>query len=196
MNNVARSQMLDVMASDIDRNVFFVPLEQRKKQLEQIPWVESASVMRLLPNRLKMRGHRADPGCIRRSQLADSDDRRERRHHGTSGATGSISFPVIIGMTENEPAVHPCSAHEDLLAVHARARFRRCSILVATSATWIDRSGDVRATVTDPHGAVLVHLGSSNFWNTSRFMSSHVQEWRPVPEAAIGRFKRYDTRSS
>ncbi len=42
------------MASDIDRNIFFVPLEQRKKQLEQIPWVQSASVMRLLPNRLKI----------------------------------------------------------------------------------------------------------------------------------------------
>src|SRR5690242_2801467 len=54
MNNVARSQIMDVMASDIDRNIFFVPLEQRKKQLEQIPWVQSAAVMRLLPNRIKI----------------------------------------------------------------------------------------------------------------------------------------------
>src|SRR5215471_18921116 len=54
MNNVARSQIMDVMASDIDRNVFFVPLEHRKKQLEQIPWVQSAAVIRLLPNRIKI----------------------------------------------------------------------------------------------------------------------------------------------
>src|SRR5271165_4540118 len=40
--NVSRSQVLEVMASDIDRNIFFVPLEARKKQLEQIPWVQSA----------------------------------------------------------------------------------------------------------------------------------------------------------
>ena len=52
--NVSRSQIMDVLASDIDRNIFFVPLDQRKKQLEQIPWVQSASVMRLLPNRLKI----------------------------------------------------------------------------------------------------------------------------------------------
>ena len=52
--NVSRSQILEVMASDIDRNIFFVPLDVRKKQLEQIPWVQSASVMRLLPNRLKI----------------------------------------------------------------------------------------------------------------------------------------------
>src|ERR1700755_1356170 len=29
MNNVAKSQILDAMASDIDRNIFFVPLELR-----------------------------------------------------------------------------------------------------------------------------------------------------------------------
>ena len=53
-SNVSRSQVLEVMASDLDRNIFFVPLDVRKKQLEQIPWVQSASVMRLLPNRLKI----------------------------------------------------------------------------------------------------------------------------------------------
>src|SRR5579863_4846311 len=48
MNNVTRSQIIDVMASDIDRNIFFVPLATRKVQLEQIPWVQTASIMRLL----------------------------------------------------------------------------------------------------------------------------------------------------
>src|ERR1022692_3703957 len=48
-SNVSRAKVIDIMASDIDRNVFFVPLDQRKKQLEQIPWVQSALVMRLLP---------------------------------------------------------------------------------------------------------------------------------------------------
>ena len=43
--NVGRSQVMEVMASDIDRNIFFVPLEVRKKQLEQIPWVQSASLI-------------------------------------------------------------------------------------------------------------------------------------------------------
>src|SRR5947208_14104431 len=43
---VSRAQVLEVMGGDIGRNIFFVPLDQRKKQLEQISWVESASVMR------------------------------------------------------------------------------------------------------------------------------------------------------
>ncbi len=36
----------------------------------------------------------------------------------------------------------------------------------------------MKATVTDPHGAVLVHLGASNFLERFRIYVAHVQEWR------------------
>src|SRR5436189_2005915 len=54
LENVTRSQVMEVIGGDIGRNIFFVPMAQRKKQLEQIPWVESASVMRFVPNRLRI----------------------------------------------------------------------------------------------------------------------------------------------
>jgi cell division protein FtsQ len=37
---------------------------------------------------------------------------------------------------------------------------------------------DVKATVSDLQGAVLVHLGSSNFLERFQVYVSHVQEWR------------------
>ena len=52
--HVSRAQIMDVMGGDIGRNIFFVPLAQRQQQLQQIPWVESASVMRFVPNRLRI----------------------------------------------------------------------------------------------------------------------------------------------
>src|ERR1700724_1814541 len=52
VQNAARAQVMDVVGADIGRNIFFVPLDERKKQLEGIPWIESATVMRLLPNRI------------------------------------------------------------------------------------------------------------------------------------------------
>src|SRR5579859_846907 len=52
VQNASRAQVLDVVGEDIGKNVFFVDLEERRHKLEQIPWVESATVMRLLPNRL------------------------------------------------------------------------------------------------------------------------------------------------
>ncbi|MBZ5627934.1 MAG: FtsQ-type POTRA domain-containing protein [Acidobacteriia bacterium] len=54
IRHVSRAQIMDVMGGDIGRNVFFIPLADRQKQLEEIPWVEGASVMRLLPNRIKI----------------------------------------------------------------------------------------------------------------------------------------------
>src|SRR5579885_1087475 len=54
LHNVARQQVLEVMGGDIGRNIFFIPLAQRQTQLEQIPWVESASVMRFVPNHLRI----------------------------------------------------------------------------------------------------------------------------------------------
>src|SRR6266699_2576013 len=55
--NVTKGQIMEVMGGDMGRNVFFIPLAQQKAQLEQIPWVESASVMRFVPNRLKVEIH-------------------------------------------------------------------------------------------------------------------------------------------
>ena len=54
------------MGEDIGRNIFFVPLAQRKLQLEQIPWVESASVMRFVPNRLRIEIHERTPVAFAR----------------------------------------------------------------------------------------------------------------------------------
>ena len=55
MENVTKAQIMEVMGADIGRNIFFIPLAQQKAQLEQIPWVESASVMRFVPNRLRLK---------------------------------------------------------------------------------------------------------------------------------------------
>jgi len=64
--HVTRAQVMDVMGGDIGRNIFFVPLEQRQQQLQQIPWVESASVMRFVPNRLRIEVHERTPVAFAR----------------------------------------------------------------------------------------------------------------------------------
>src|SRR6266567_8845143 len=66
LSNVTRAQIMEVMGGDIGRNVFFIPLDQRQKQLEQIPWVESASVMRFAPNRIKIAIHERTPVAFAR----------------------------------------------------------------------------------------------------------------------------------
>ncbi len=64
--HVPRAQIMEVMGGDIGRNIFFIPLAHRKQQLEQIPWVESASVMRFVPNRLRIEIHERTPVAFAR----------------------------------------------------------------------------------------------------------------------------------
>jgi cell division protein FtsQ len=100
--SVTKSQIMEVMGADIGRNIFFIPLAQQKAQLEQIPWVESASVMRFVPNRLKVEIHERTPVAFARvgprMSLIDAG--------GTLmelTAKHKYSFPVILGMNPGEP---------------------------------------------------------------------------------------------
>src|SRR5450755_1114680 len=102
--NVTRAQVLDALGADIDRNIFHISLADQKKQLEAIPWIESASVMRLLPNRLRVEVFERVPVAFVEVNghiaLIDS--------HGVimdtpAGAQSTFSFPVLVRMSDSEP---------------------------------------------------------------------------------------------
>ena len=177
--NVTHAQVLEVFASDIDRNIFFVPLAERKKQLEDIPWVESAAVMRLYPNRLKVALRERTPVAYvavnSRIALIDA--------HGVimdmpAARQSAFSFPVIVGTSDTEPL----STRAARMKIYAELMKQ----LDSTGARYsgdlseVDLSDpdDVKATVSDPKGAVLVHLGSANFLERFQVYVAHVQEWR------------------
>ncbi len=177
--NVSRSQMMDVMASDIDRNVFFVPLEQRKKQLEQIPWVQSAAVMRLLPHRLKIVIQERTPvAFVEIASHIELIDANGVIMELPTGQAARYSFPVIVGISDADPA--------STRAARMKIYSQLMKDLDAGGAHYsgdlsdVDLSDpdDVKATVTDPHGAVLVHLGSGNFLERFKLYVAHVAEWR------------------
>jgi len=57
----------------------FVPLAERRKQLEQIPWVQQATVMRLLPDQIRVAIVERQPVAFVRARPADRPGRCERR---------------------------------------------------------------------------------------------------------------------
>ena len=178
-SNVSRSQVMEVMASDLNRNVFFVPLAVRKQQLEQIPWVQSATVMRLLPNRLSIVVKERTPVAFVQvdSHIALIDAKGVVLDL-PAGQVSKYSFPVVVGMPETEPV--------SIRAARMKIYTQLMKELDAGGAHYsrdlsdIDLSDpdDVKATVTDAKGAVLVHLGSSNFLERFKIYVAHVQEWR------------------
>ena len=175
--NVTKGQIMEVMGADMGRNVFFIPLAQQKAQLEQIPWVESASVMRFVPNRLKVEIHERTPVAFARVgpriSLIDA-----------SGAlmeltsTKKYSFPVILGMNAGEPL----STRAPRMKIYNELARELDSggAHYSQDLSEVDLSDleDVKVRVNDPSGEVLVHLGASDFLRRYKIYVSHAREWR------------------
>ncbi len=178
-HNVSRTQVMDVMGGDIGRNIFFVPLAQRQKQLERIPWVKSAAVMRFLPDHLRVQIEERTPVAFARIgshiSLIDSEGVVMEL---PAGGHHQYSFPVIVGMGEAEPL----STRAARMEIYAQL----IQDLDSTGAHYsqdlseVDLSDpdDVKVMVNDPSGAVLVHLGAGNFLNRYKIYVTHVAEWR------------------
>ena len=177
--NVTRSQVMEAIGGDIDRNIFFVSLAEQQKQLEAIPWVESATVMRLYPNRLRIALRERTPVAF----VAVDGHIALIDAHGVimdmpAGAQTSFSFPVILGMSDAEPL--STRAARMKIYTELMKQLDSSGAHYSRDLGDVDLSDpdDVKATVSDPKGAVLVHLGSSNFLERFQVYVAHVQEWR------------------
>ncbi len=191
MQNVTKAQIMEVMGADIGRNIFFIPLAQQKAQLEQIPWVESASVMRFVPNRLAVQIHERTPVAFARVGprmfLIDAGGtlmELSPRH--------KYSFPVILGMNPGEPL--------STRAPRMKAYTELTHQLDAGGAHYsqdlseVDLSDleDVKVRINDPQGDVLVHLGSSDYLQRYKIYVAHAQGWRQQFQKLESVDLRYD----
>jgi cell division protein FtsQ len=191
--HVSRAQILEAMGGDIGRNIFFVPLGQRQQQLEQIPWVESASVMRFVPNRLRIEIHERTPvAFVRIGPHLSLIDAGGVLMEMTPGSKRKYSFPAIAGMNAGEP-----------LSTRA-ARMKNYNNLVreldsggahySQELSEVDLSDpeDVKVLAADANGEVLVHLGSGNYLQRYKTYVTHVQQWRQQFDKLDSVDLRYD----
>ena len=177
--HITRGQILEVMGADIGRNIFRVPLDERKKQIEAIPWVESATVMRLWPNQLRVQVTERKPVAYARigSKVALID---------ANGVLMEVpprtkltySFPVLLGTTDNDPL--------SMRAARMGIFSRLMKELDAGGANYsrdlsevdLNDPEDVKVTVEDAAGALVIHLGSSDFLERYKIYVRHVNDWR------------------
>ncbi len=177
MQNVTKAQIMEVMGADIGRNIFFVPLDQQKAQLEQIPWVESASVMRFVPNRLRVEIQERAPVAFARvgSRISLID----------AGGTlmelpqkHKYSFPVILGMNPGEPLstrAPRMKAYNELVQELDSGGARYSQELSEVDLSDLE---NLKVRVNDSAGDVLVELGASDYLKRYQTYVSHVQQWR------------------
>jgi cell division protein FtsQ len=191
IENVSKAQIMEVMGADIGRNIFFVPLTQQKAQLEQIPWIDSASVMRFVPNRLKVEIHERTPVAFARVGprifLIDAGGtlmELPQKH--------KYSFPVILGMNPGEPLstrVPRMKAYNELVQQLDSTGARYSQDLSEVDLSDLE---NLKVRVNDPQGDVLVELGSGDYLKRYKTYVSHVQEWRQQFQKLESVNLRYD----
>ena len=191
MENVTKAQIMEVMGADIGRNIFCIPRAQQKTQVEQMPWVESASVMRFVPNRLSVEIHERTPVAFARVgpriSLIDAGGtlmELPQKH--------KYSFPVILGMNPGEPLstrAPRMKAYNELVQELDSGGARYSQDLSEVDLTDLE---NLKVRVNDPAGDVLVELGSSDYLKRYKTYVSHVQEWRQQFQKLESVNLRYD----
>ncbi|HVG90935.1 MAG TPA: FtsQ-type POTRA domain-containing protein [Alphaproteobacteria bacterium] len=187
VKNASRAHVMEVAGADIGRNVFYVQLDERKKQLEQIPWVEEASVMRLLPNRIAVTIRERTPVAFAqiglRISLIDANgvvmgmpaDRKTK-----------YSFPVIRGISETEPLSSRAAAMKIYNRLVSELGATDGENAAAGSANYVKQLSEVdlsdpenvKVTANDPGGTMVVHLGKEDFLPRYKLYVAHIAEWR------------------
>jgi len=191
VQNASRAQVLDVVGEDIGKNVFFVDLEERRHKLEQIPWVESVTVMRLLPNRLAISVQERTPvAFVRMGPRISLIDASGVVMGMPANKQVKYSFPVIQGIVETEPRSSRAAAMKiynrlvrelDAEAVDNGDEPKKVPgkrYMNDLSEVDLADPEDVKVSANDAAGAVTIHLGSSDFLPRYKLYLEHIAEWR------------------
>jgi cell division protein FtsQ len=194
LSEIKRAELLPVFGEDIGRNIFSVPLSARRKQLESIPWVQQATVMRYLPDRLSVSIVERTPVAFVRQgdqvELADADGvilsmppAMMAQHH--------YSFPVLTGIDARDSL----TSRRARMAVYQRflSELDQTHQHFSTQVSEIDLSDpeDLRATMPEQGSDILVHFGEDHFLDRLQTYKSHIAAWRQLSPKLIGVDLRY-----
>ena len=195
LTEVSRAQMLPVFGEDIGRNIFFVPLGERRKQLEEIPWIERATVMRLLPDQIRVSVVERQPIAFVRQGAADRPGRLERRSaHHAGGHDGSASLLVSggHGHQRQRPAGRAQGAHGGLSAAAGRTGLNGQHISEQISEIDLTDPEDAQVLMPEQGGDILVHFGEDRFLERYQRYKAHIDEWRQQYPKLAAVDLRYD----
>lgn len=99
---VSREAVLAPFYKDRGRSVLRIPLDARRGEVEKIAWVQSASVQRILPNRLRVEVSERTPIAFVRNgsdlALIDENGKILDRPRGED-----FRFPIVTGLNDSMP---------------------------------------------------------------------------------------------
>lgn len=193
---VTRSSVLEIFASDRGRSVLRVPLADRRAQIEALPWVESATVRRALPNRIEVEIVERTPIAF----LRDGTDLFLIDKQGTildRPLAADFRFPVITGINAVMPREDRARRMQMMSDFMSQIRAVRSDAGDSVSEIDLSDPDDVQATFAGLQapgapvsGALLVHFGNGDFHDKFQVLLNNISQW----EVAAGRVASVDLR--
>ena len=204
-SRLTRAQLLSVFGEDVERNIFNIPLAQRRAELERLPWVEHATVMRLLPNRIRVSIVERTPVAFVRqgSEIGLVDAHgvllnlpgpdvagaslEDAGGQQNAAANAQYSFPVLTGILAEDPLSTRAARMKIYMDFVAALDATGENISRRLSEVDVSNPEDVKAILPDPaSGAdaasggadLLVHFGDGRYLERYREYEQLLAGWR------------------
>jgi cell division protein FtsQ len=179
---VTREAVLKQFVEDRNRSVLRVSLDLRRSQLEQIPWIESATVERILPSRIRVELTERTPIAFVRNgnEVALIDA------HGVildRPSDADFQFPIVTGVSEDWPRDQREKRMQLYQEFMKGIELARGGSSQNVSEVDLSVPRDVRvvmtglASPTDPQ-AVTVHFGSGDFSSKYKMLVDNFAQWQ------------------
>jgi cell division protein FtsQ len=193
---VSRDAVLQQFVRDRGRSVLSIPLDTRRSALEELSWVETANVQRILPNRIRVQISERTPIAFLRNGtelgLIDAHGVILDRPHGED-----FQFPIVTGLSDS------VSREERGRRMATYQEFLRDIDVVRSGSSdrvsEIDLSNpkDLRAVMTgissaNDSQAVTIQFGASDFGGKYRLVVDNFAQW----QASNGHVRNIDLQYS
>jgi cell division protein FtsQ len=179
---VTREAVLQQFVHDRGRSVLRIPLDARRTALEEISWVESATIQRVLPNRIRVDLTERTPIAFLRNgtelALIDAHGVILDRPHGED-----LQFPIVTGLSENMPREERGKRMQTYQEFMKNIDLVRSGSSDRVSEVDLANPKDLRAVMTgiaNPADtqALTIHFGAADFTGKYRMVVENFTQWQ------------------
>ena len=204
LHYVSRTTVLEIFAADRGKSILRIPVDQRRRQLESVAWIEHATVRRALPNTIEVEIAERTPVAF----LRQGSDMLLVDAHGVileRPVTGDFHFPVVTGINSDMAADQRERRMGLFTDFSSQVEQSRTRAMQEVSEVDLTDASDLVARVTGLQPAdsgdqswgaagqpVEVHFGDSDFEAKFRTLLDNIGQWR----ATAGRVESVDLRFS
>jgi cell division protein FtsQ len=179
--HLKREQVLSVFGPDLERNIFKMSLAERRADIERLPWVAHATVMRLLPNDIRVQIKERTPvAFVRQGTQIGLVDGSGVLLDMPSDAAGDphYSFPVLTGLSADLPLDTRAARMQVYEQFMKELRGAEGHLTDSLSEVDVSDPEDVKALIASGNSDILVHFGNEQYLKRYREFEDHLAEWK------------------